>query len=251
MSANSHADKLHALLRRLRTRYGAQIARAEAVSPGAPAPGEADPLLELVNAFLLWECNRQKAELAMKRIASAVVDVNELRVCFPDEIVSILGARYPRVEERAMRLRASLNDIYIREHAVTLSKLRAASKRDAWKYLSTLDGMPQFVAARVLLMALGGHAAPVDERLLARLIAEGVAEPDATIEQAAGILERAIKAGDSVESHQLLLAWAEDGPPPLRSAGADKRGAAKPAPKQRSSTITKAAGGKKTSSRRR
>lgn len=223
MSASGHTDKLNALLRRLRNRFGSQAVKASAEPRALAADGQPDPLVELVDAFLVWECGRQKADLAMKRLTTAVVDVNELRVCFPDEIVAILGARYPRVEERAMRLRATLNDIYIREHAVTLNKLRAANKRDAWKYLSTLDGIPQFVAARVLLMALGGHALPVDDRLLVRLIGEGVVDPDTTIDQAAGFLERAIKAGESIEAHHLMLRWSEETAAPTRIPVAEKR----------------------------
>jgi len=214
VTSPTHGDKIPALLKRLRRAYALAI-DADAASPE-------DPLLELVRSFLLWEAPRSKAELAMKRVQQAVVDINELRVCFPEEIIAILGERYPRVEERAQRLRAVLNDIYIREHAVSLDKLKSAGKREARQYLDSLDGMPQFVAARVFLLALGGHAVPLDDRMIARLAAEGVLEPGAAVEKAASALERHVKAGEAAELHMLLQAWADDGPASDRAPGRKK-----------------------------
>ena len=44
---------------------------------------------------------------------------NDLRVSHPQEVVGLLGPRYPRVEERAARLHEALQEIFIREHAVS------------------------------------------------------------------------------------------------------------------------------------
>lgn len=194
----NHAEQLQSLLNRLKKQF----------SPQPPAPIE-DPLEQLVSSLLLWESTTPKAEAARRRLDSAVVDVNELRVCLAEEIVQLLGERYPRAEEHAMRLRAALNDIYIREHAVTLEHLKKVNKRDARQYLESLEGLPQYVAARVMLLTLGGHAAPLEERLLGRLVAEGVMEPELPIEKAASIMERNIKASDALEAHLLLQAWSE------------------------------------------
>ena len=138
-STINHADQLQALLSRLKKQF----------SPEPPAPIE-DPLEQLVSSLLLWESTASKAEAARRRLIAAVVDINELRVCLPEEIVALLGERYPRGEERALRLRAALNDIYVREHAVSLEHLKKMNKRDARQYLESLEGVPQYVAARVV-----------------------------------------------------------------------------------------------------
>ena len=194
-----HARALNALLRSLKAKYAPDAELAERT-----------PLEELIYSFLLWEAPIAKADAAFKRLMNNVVDVNELRVCRPPEIISIIGKTYPLAEERAMRLKASLHEIYLREFAVTLDKCAALSKRDARKYLDTLDGMPPFVSARVVLLRLGGHAIPVDENLLARLVAKGVVEPDYDCARAEGVLERHVKADDAINVHLTLLNWADD-----------------------------------------
>src|SRR5690349_9289810 len=49
---------------------------------------------------------------AVRKLLTGVVDMNELRVCHPDELASLLGERYPRGLERCARLRSALNDLY-------------------------------------------------------------------------------------------------------------------------------------------
>lgn len=213
MSTADHAKNLGGLLRSLKTAYD--------VEP----PPERGAIDELVLSFLMWEATAAKAEAALKRVHSGVVDFNELRVCKAPEIVGMLGKQYPRVEERAQRLRAALNEIYLREFAVSLDACAALSKRDARRYIETLEGVPAYVAARVVLLRLGGHALPVDERLLGRLIESNVVEPGDDVAKASGILERHVKAGEGVFAHQLLQAWSDDasaepslrGPKPRRA----------------------------------
>jgi endonuclease III len=194
-----HARALNALVRSLKSRY----------LPDAPPP-ERTALEELVYAYLLWEAPTQKADAAYKRLMHHVVDVNELRVCRPAEIAAVVGKTYPLAEERSMRLKASLHELYLREFAVSLDKCASLSKRDARKYLDTLDGMPPFVSARVMLLRLGGHAIPVDDKLLGRLVARGVVEPDYDCARAEGVLERHVKAEDAVRVHLTLQNWSDD-----------------------------------------
>lgn len=195
------------LLRHLRATYPEVSACA-----GEPiAIDTAEPVLDqFVRSFMVWESTAAKAALAMKRIEQAVVDFNELRVCMPGELVRIIGERYPRAEERARRMRAALATVYSREHRVGLERLSELSKREAKDYLESLDGTPRFVAARVALLALGGHAAPVDGRILRRLQERGVVDADATPETAAIALERKIRAGEMMEFYSMLQAWSDD-----------------------------------------
>jgi endonuclease III len=170
---------------------------------------DADPIEEMVWSLLLWETTAAKAERAFKRIRAAVVDLNEFRVCMPDEVVDLLGRGYPNVNERADALLRSLHDVYRREHKVTLEPLRAVNKRDAKKYLESIDGLPRFAAARVTLVALGGHAIPVDEQMRAGMIEAGAIDADTDLDQAASLLERCVKASDAMATHASMLAWAQ------------------------------------------
>ncbi len=217
-----------ALIEKLRTKYAKEIARAstarDADDAASEAPAEGSDagvptncfchhdavLRELVRSFLLWESTTTKAESAMRRIDESVVDINELRVCLTEEVVSILGSGLSRVEERASRLRATLNDIFQREHSLRLSHLADRSRKDARQYLASLAGVPEFVAARVALLRLGIHAMPVDERTLACLRHAKAIDADADIATAAALLERAVKSGEGPGAHRAIQAWVDD-----------------------------------------
>jgi len=193
-----HAKKLASLLKSIKGAY-------------EPEPSDTRaPMEEFVLSFLMWEATRAKADLALKRVLSGVVDINELRVCRPADIVALLGKQYPLVEERAYRLKAALHEIYLREYAVSLDKPIAMNKRDGRKYIESLEGMTPYVAARVTLVCLGGHAVPLDQKLLAQLVEAGVLEPDLDESKAQGILERYIMANESLECHTLLQAWSDE-----------------------------------------
>ena len=211
MTAPDPARKLASLLRRLRADYGPTEREtwAEDQAPGG------DPLIaQLIFSFLAWEASTHKAAAALKRIMAAVVDYNELRVCLPDELARVMGERYPRAVERASRLRASLNDLYRREHCVTLAPLAAMAKRDARGYLASLEGMPRFVADRVTLLAFEGHVFPIDERIAAGLLEEEALAGELGLDEASSWLERQFRAGEAAPAYLLLEAWMNDRPPP-------------------------------------
>lgn len=196
--------KLQSLLKRLRSQH--------AQDPAQPQPDTCpdDPeavLQQFILSFLIWEASPAKAVAAMRRINQGVVDYNELRVFLVDELVAILGERYPRAEERAERLRSALHDLYNREHAVTLGSVVTLPKRDVRAYLNSLEGVPPFVAARVVLLSLGGHAVPIDERLRQLLVEEEAIDPELDPAEASAWLERQLRAGEAAEVYALLEAW--------------------------------------------
>lgn len=207
MSTQDISRELASLLKRLRADHAGAL---DAPAP-LPAIDAAEPILGLlVRSFLMWDATTAKAALAMRRIEGAVVDFNELRICMPDEIVRMLGERYPRAEERAVRLRCALNDVYRREHRVGLEHLAALPKREAREYLETLDGAPRYAASRVGLLALDIHAAPVDGRIAHHLVEAGLLTTGASTDEAAAFLERKVRADDLREVYTLLQAYADD-----------------------------------------
>lgn len=219
MSADPGA-KLAALLARLAP-GGEACARPELeIRPGEPMT---DPVCqELVWAYLVWEAGPKLARAAMAKLCESFVDLNELRVCLPTELAAFFGTTYPRAAERADRLRATLNDIFSREHAVTLTTLLGMNKRDARTYLDSLEGIPPYVAARTMLVGLGGHAFPLDERLMAVLLREEALGEAGDIVSASGWLERQVRSGEAARALVALELHAEQAGPARPAAGAKR-----------------------------
>ena len=177
-------------------------------TPDAPEPFDASSpgALErlLVHSFLLFDAPRADADRACRKLLGAFIDINELRVARTDEISSAIGSRYPKSDERADALKRTLNDLFDREHAVSLTPLVEKNKRDAKQYLASLAGCPAYVSSRVLLIGFGGHAAPLDSLLHDRLTSAKVFDQSVDLERAASILERHIKAADALATHHAI-----------------------------------------------
>ncbi len=210
MSAGEHSRELASLLKSLRAEHDSSSLVAAATSPMTLGGSPVEPVLsQFIRSFLVWESTSTKAAQAQKKIEAAVVDVNELRMCMPDEFVKIIGERYPRAAERALRLRTALNVIYSHEHAVTLERLTGLARKDAREYFDRIDGVPAFVASRVSLLALAHHAAPVDSRIRRRLSEAKVIPADADEHDATAVIERKVRAGELVETYVLIQAGAD------------------------------------------
>lgn len=189
----------------------------ESAPPPADAAGpdifHGDAVLrEFVRSFLIWESTTAKADTALKKIASGVVDINEFRVCLPSEMAAIIGHTYPKVEDRVVALRSSLTQIFKRENRLRLAHLPGLSKKAATAYLATLTHTPAFVTDRVALLCCGIHAVPVDSRIAAILEKAKVIDKTTTAEEAAGATARLIKAGDARDAYGLLQAAADQAP---------------------------------------
>lgn len=203
------------LVQKLRAKFG-----ASAPTPPTPTLSDDGVLDEFVRSMLLWESTSALAEGAWQRLVAGVVDANELRVCSPREVVAILGADYPLAFDRAERLHAALADAFKGQHKLTQAGLAEHGKREARAFLEAIDGTPPFVAARVVLLHLSGHAAPVDSRVLRRLIESGTAPRGRSCTEAASHVERHVRAGELMEFYLLVQAWADELPPPEPQAGA-------------------------------
>ncbi len=222
MTHTEAGKKFAALVKRLHAAHDvpptdpSQVGRPEHISP---------LLWQLVLSILAWECSPARAASASAKVHAAVVDYNEMRVCLPEELAGMIGDRYPRARERAVRLRSTLSDIFRRQHAVSLDHLPAMNKRDARAYLESLEGCPAFAAARVALLELDGHAVPVDERLLECLASEGAVPDGSTPASASAWLERQLRAGEARATYLMLEAWAAEHPPASKSESKSEDGA--------------------------
>jgi endonuclease III len=180
-------------------------------------PPACEPVTQLVIGLLQWEATRKQAESAFAKLMEHLVDINELRVSHDRELVSIIGQNYPRAEERIARLQEVLNEIFVREHGVAMSSIASKSKKEQRAYLDSLPGLPPYVAAQVMLLAYGGHALPVDEKLVSLLAQQEILEPETSPAQAESTLLRQIKASEAVHAHALFQSWADSSKAPRRS----------------------------------
>lgn len=184
-----------------------------------PADPPETPVVErLIRAFLTWETTTRQADQAYNRLMRRVVDFNDMRVTDLADLVEAIGPRVSRAEERALRIRHVLHAIYEQEHAVSLERYRDLPKREARKQLDEMTGMVPFVSASVVLLALGGHAMPVDDQLLGRLKRDGVVDEEATLDQVVAFLEYQVPASDNLKAYARLRKYAEQGAPPAKSA---------------------------------
>lgn len=239
---SAYAKKFKPLLRKLIKHYEAE------------PPETIEPVTQLVKAFLQWNTAKRTAESAYRRLMTVIVDNNDLRVSHRDELISLIGATYPLVEERVARLRDALQEIYLREHCVEMRSCQGKSKKDVRAYLDGLPGITPYVAAQVMLLSFGAHAIPVDEKLVEFLAADGAIDPDATVEQTEAFIERCVKAGEGPDAHAALQAWADAGARRVRSAGAKKVAAKKSVTKKtvaKKTTATKKAAKKKTAKKKK
>ncbi|GJM19811.1 MAG: hypothetical protein DHS20C14_20240 [Phycisphaeraceae bacterium] len=213
------ADAIKALIADLAAVHG-----SEPADPSADlCPDGCDGAMhELVYSFLLWESSHTKAERAITALRETVVDYNELRISYAEEIEPVLGARYPRAAERCARMHAALNQVYRLENGMTLARLREIPKRDARIYLSELEGVPPFVAARVAAVSLGVHAFPVDDRIAALAADADVAEPGTPHDELTGHFERGLRAGEALPAYLVIEASLDA--KPKRSKSKSKAG---------------------------
>ncbi|MEM9415805.1 MAG: hypothetical protein AAGA29_10060, partial [Planctomycetota bacterium] len=223
-----HLKALNALLKKARSAWKGE------------EPPPLDPITQLVVGFLTWNATSKQAEGAFDKIMSQVVDLNELRVSLNFEIVDLIGVRYPQAEERAIRMRQAMNEVFEREHDWRMHSVKSKGKREQREYLDTLPGIPAYVAAQVALLCFGAHALPVDDKLAALLIAEGVAEAGTTPSDIESWLLRQIKAGDALDAHLALQHWADGKKMPAAKKPAPKKKVAKKAPAKREAPAKKA-----------
>ena len=182
-------------------------------SAGASSEGK-DPIEVLVYSFLLWEATAKQADDAMAKIRGSIVDFNDLRVFLPNEIVPLIGARYPLALERAQRMKTSLHSIYLGQHAVTLDHLASAGKRDAKALIEALEGIPPYVSARVLQRCFGVHVIPVDDRLVDLLIEAKVLSEIVDSGELSSWMSRQVKSADGLAFEATIRAFVDDSPKP-------------------------------------
>ena len=198
-NAGKHADELRALLKRL-------------LKERKPAPRQPqEPLKALVRGAMSFDMPDARADDAMRAIEREFVDLNELRVATDLEIQELLGVKYPLIERRVAMITQSLNNIFEREHTLSLDRLKTVSKRDARQFLHGLPDIHPFVEAYVMLFGFDGHAFPVDDDTLAYLRDHGIVEEGTTLDEAHRFVEHHLKADECYDLFARVREAAPDG----------------------------------------
>jgi hypothetical protein len=155
-----------------------------------------EPLDALVRAAMSYGVSDTKADEAMRLIKREFVDLNELRVATDLEIQELLGVRYPDIERRVAMITQALNNIFEREHTMSLERLKSVSRRDARQFLRELPDIHPFVEAYVMMYAFEGSACPIDDEIREYLVEEEALDPQLVLADAQKFVEHHVKADD-------------------------------------------------------
>ena len=198
-NAGKHADDLRALMKRLVKEY----------KPEDREPQE--PLKALVRGAMSFDVSDSRATDAMRAIETEFVDLNELRVATDLEIQELLGVKYPEIEKRVEMITRSLNNIFEREHTLSLERLNNISRRDAREFLRTLPDIHPFVEAYVRLYGFDGHSFPIDDEILGFFRDQGIVEDATPLDEAQRFVEHHLKAEECHDLFASLRAGGVDG----------------------------------------
>lgn len=170
--------------------------------------GPDDPMQILLESILLSDATSQRTQEGLEVLGREFVDLNELRVSPPREIVELIGEDYPRGREKAVMITTVLNNLYIAVGRLSLEALRELPKRELRRRLGEL-GLDSFAVAAVTLRVFDGHAVPVDRSLVEVMELEGLVHPGSTIDEVQGFLERVVSQKEAPEIFEALRTHVE------------------------------------------
>ena len=166
--------------------------------------GATEPVPQLLHALLSVDSTPNNAAKALDSLFRTMVDINEIRVSSPHEIAAHIGDFVPDARDTAERCHHALNDIFRKTNGLSLHHLGSLGRREARQFLDEIDGVDPFSAASVMLWSLGGHAVPIDHRVLKVLRRAEFVDPDATQAEVQAFLERHIQAQEAREFCTLI-----------------------------------------------
>jgi len=184
-NGTAHAVELKKAWSRHRSAVG------ELIIPEVP-----NDLTCLATGILGSSLSEHQAERAVTALLANMADFNEVRVSTPLEVQEAIGEAAPVPLERCQKLIAALQSIYDAENKLSLEKLHSLGRREARQRLEKISGVDDFAAAWVMLWYLGGHAVPVNDRLLDALRRAKLIHAEATRAEVQAFLERHISAND-------------------------------------------------------
>jgi endonuclease III len=163
-----------------------------------------DPVDALVYAIISENLSEAAAQSAIKKFADYFVDLNDLRVSPPKEIIEVLGDSAPVTTAIASKLTRVLKVIFDEYHKVSLEALKKIGKRPARRVLEKMDGVSRFAVDYCMLTSLQGHAIPLTETMIEYLRSSKLVYPNTDQEEIKGFLAKQTPAENAYEFYALL-----------------------------------------------
>ena len=159
-------------------------------------PDYEEPVDAVVFAVLSEHTTSQQAQTAFKRLKEYFIDLNDLRVSRPEEIVEAAGSDTGIGSEDALRVISVLKAIFDKYNLMTLADIKRQGKKQIRETISRFPGMSDFVADYTMLTAFEAHAVPLTENMVENLRSKKIVPPETAAEQLSLMLARHIPAKD-------------------------------------------------------
>ncbi|OQY06431.1 MAG: hypothetical protein B6I25_03900 [Planctomycetales bacterium 4572_13] len=182
-----------------------------------PMPKYSDPIEAVVYAMVSESMSEAAGRRLYRRMMKHFVDINDLRVSRREEILDVFRDSSEELEKSAASITRTLNAIFAKTNGMMLEGLTQDGKRQAHKDLSEMAGITPFAVSYCFLTALGGHAIPLNAKMLAYLRAGELVHPKATDVEITGFLDRKIAASDAYDFYLLLRHEAEQAQPAAKA----------------------------------
>ena len=163
-----------------------------------------DPIESVVYGIVAEKSSINRTKSVSKHFARHFVDLNDLRVARPEEIIEVFGKDTAEVREVAHTLVRVLGAIFEKQSNLTLESLKKLGKRQAKQELEAIDGITHFVVNLCMLTALQGHTIPLTHKMITYLRANDLVCPDADDQDIEGFLTKQISAKDGYTFYALL-----------------------------------------------
>jgi endonuclease III len=197
-----------------------------------------EPLEAVVYALISEDTTSAEAHSAAKRLNGYFVDLNELRVARPDEIVEVLGYDAKAARATAAAVTTVLRTIFNETNTLSLKGLRKTGKRQARKKLEQINGITGFAIDYCMLTSLKGHAVPLTGKMTDYLRTNELTHPQADEKDIAGFLTKQVRAEKAFEFYTLLRRVSESGKAMPKTI-TKSRSAGKSKPKTKKKTKTR------------
>ncbi|MHC4618801.1 MAG: hypothetical protein ACYTEQ_13740 [Planctomycetota bacterium] len=168
-----------------------------------------DPVEALVFAVVAEKMSDAAAQAAVKRFGDCFVDLNDLRVSRPEEIIEVLRGDAPLAKSIASTLTGALNAVFNKYNTVSLRALKKIGKKQAKQTLQKAISASPFVIDYCMLTSLQGHAIPLTETMTDYLRSSELVHPDADEQQIEGFLAKQISSENGYEFYWLLRRQSE------------------------------------------
>ncbi len=197
--------------------YAADLkAMLKAVRAGgakAKKPSWDDPIDALLFATVSEYMPDAAARAVIKKLHGHFVDLNDLRVARPEEIIELMEMDWLQGRPVAEAITAALNAIFGEFDVVSLAELAEHGKKTAKDKLGRLNGISRFACDYVLLTTQGIHAVPINSMMLKYMRDNDYVSPKASDADALDFIEKNVPAAAAYEFYCGLKKAAESGKP--------------------------------------